>query len=134
MGRAMPTSNAASSSRAVLPLVLILCADAGLAGELVRELAGRCYQPLVDRPGWTWRSLLEWAHPVAAVVDTGHPAAQSDRFLTASADLEVGLVVFGEPTQAAPNAESRRAAATVPVADARLIGGAVDATVRRRTA
>jgi hypothetical protein len=135
MGRAMPRSNATFSSRGVPPPVLILCADEELADELVRELAGRHYQPLVDRPGWTWRSLLEWARPVAAVVDSDHPAARSDRFLAASEDLDVGLVVVGEPTEASSRLGSRRAAgATVPVADARLIGGAVDAAVRRRTA
>jgi hypothetical protein len=131
----MPTSNAASSLRAVPPPVLILCADETLAEELVRELAGRNYQPLVDRPGWTWISLLEWARPVAAIVDAGHPAARSDRFLAVSDDLEVGLVVVGESTDATPCLGSRRTAgATVPVADAQLIGGAVDATVRRRSA
>jgi hypothetical protein len=130
----MPSSNAESSSRAVPPPVLILCADEGLAVELVRELAGRHYQPLVDRPGWTWRSLLEWARPVAAVVDASHPAARSDRFLAASDDLDVGLVVIGEPANATSPPGLRRAATTVPVADARLIGGAVDAAVRSRTA
>jgi hypothetical protein len=131
----MPTPSAASSSRVAPQPVLILCADEGLTEELVRELAGRHYQPLVDRPGWTWKSLLEWARPVAAVVDSSHPAARSDRFFAASDDLEVGLVVVGEPADATSRLGSRRtAAATVPVADARLIGGAVDATVRRRTA
>jgi hypothetical protein len=129
----MTSSNRPSSPRAVPPPVLILCADDGLAEELIRELAGRHYQPLVGRPGWTWTSLLEWARPVAAVVDTGHPIAQSDNFLQASDDLEVGLVVFGDPVPGAARLRSRRAA-TVPGADARLIGGAVDAAVRRRSA
>lgn len=133
MGSAM-TSNAVSSPRAVPPPVLVLCADEGLAAELVRELAARHYQPLVERPGWTWMSLLEWARPVAAVVDTEHPASRSDHFLDASDDLEVRLVVFGERVSAAPPLRRRAAAATVPVADARVIGGAVDATLRRRTA
>jgi hypothetical protein len=130
----MPTSNAASSSRIVPPSVLILCADEEMAEELVRELAGRHYQPFVDRPGWTWTSLLEWARPVAAVVDIDHPAARSDRFLAVSDDLDIGLVVFGEPADAAPGLRARCAGATVSCADARLIGGAVDAAVRRRTA
>jgi hypothetical protein len=131
----MSPSNAGSSSRAVPPSVLILSADGGLADALVRELAGRRYQPILGRPGWTWTALLEWACPVAAVVGTDHPAARSDRFLAASEDLEVGLVVFGQPADGAPRFEARRApAATVSSADARLIGGAVDAAVRRRSA
>jgi hypothetical protein len=133
MIRAMPTSNAVSPLRAVPPPVLILCADEGLTEELVRELAGRHYQPLVDRPGWTWMSLLEWARPVAAVVDTGHPAARSARFLAASDDLEVGLVVFGDPAADASGLRPQDAAATVPGANAQLIGGAVDDAIRRRT-
>lgn len=130
MHHAMSRSDLGASSRAVPPSVLVLCADEDLSGALVRELAGRHYQPLVDRPGWTWQSLLEWARPVAAVVDAGHPAARSARFLAASDDLDVGLVVVGNPADAGPALGSRRA--TVPVADAQLIGGAVDAAVRRR--
>jgi hypothetical protein len=132
----MPTSVAASSPQAAVPPpVLILCADEGVAGELIRELAGRHYQPLVGRPGWSWKAALEWARPVAAVVDTKHPAAGSDGFLAASDDLDVGLVVFGGPANVAARARRGRGMiATVLTADARLIGGAVDATVRRRSA
>jgi hypothetical protein len=115
IGHPLPGSTPASSSRALPPAVLILCADERLAEALIRELAGRRYQPLVGWPGWTWASLLEWAHPVAAVVDARHPAAKSGRLLPASGDVEVGLVVVDES------------------ADVRLIGGAVDATVRRRS-
>lgn len=133
MNHAMPTSNAASSSGAESPPVLIVCADEGLAGELIRELAGRRYQPLVGRPGWTWRALLEWAHPVAAVVDTSHPAARTDRFFAASDDLEVGLVVFGDSAADTPGMRPRPGAtATVASSNAQLIGGAVDDAVRRR--
>lgn len=132
MVTAMPTSPAASSPLAVRPPVLILCADDGVVEELIRELAGRRYQPLVGRPDWSWRATLEWARPVAAVIDRHHPAARSDTFLAASDDLDVGLVVFGGPPDAAPAAKRRRTSATVLTADAQLIGGAVDATVRRR--
>src|SRR5688500_4846701 len=105
----MPRSGTDSSSRAASPQVLVLCAGEGLAGALVRELAGRHYQPLVDRPGWTWRSLLEWARPVAAVVDAGHPAARSARFLAASDDLDIGLVMVGDPADAGPALGPRHA-------------------------
>jgi hypothetical protein len=114
-----------------------MCADEGMAGELIRELAGRNYQPLVGRPGWSWRATLEWARPVAAVVDTHHPAARSEGFLAASDDFEVGLVIFGEPAQpgAMPRPPRVRAEmSTLATADARLIGGAVDAAVRQRIA
>src|SRR5688572_31067090 len=49
----------------------------------------------------SWKAALEWARPVAAVVDRQHPAVRSDGFLTASDDLEVGVVVFGGPVDAA---------------------------------
>lgn len=94
--------------------VLILCADEGVTAELVRALAGRRYQPLVGRPEWSWQAALEWARPVAAVVDTRHPAAHSDRFRAASDDFDVGVVVVGGP------------------ADVQAIGRAVDAAIRRR--
>jgi hypothetical protein len=133
MVSAMPTSHAAS-----LPSpVLIMCADEGVAEELIRELAGRHYQPLVGRPGWSWRAVLEWARPVAAVVDRCHPAARSDGFLAASDDLEVGLVMFGGPADVTPGTtrpRARTAVAEHPTIDVQLIGGAVDAAVRRRTA
>jgi hypothetical protein len=137
MRSALSGSNAASSPQVVPPPVLILCADEGVAEELIRELAGRHYQPLVGRPGWSWRASLEWARPVAAVVDRQHPAARSDGFLAVSDDLEVGLVMFGGPVDVAPGtARSGRGAAVaaVPTVDVQLIGGAVDATVRRRSA
>lgn len=127
----MSTSRAASSPRTLPPPVLILCVDAGLAEELVRELAGRCYQPLVGQPWWSWAAALEWARPVAAIVDTRHPAAQSDSFLAASDDLDVGVVVVGEPTPAVTKGPRLRT--IVSTADARLISGAVDA-MRRRSA
>jgi hypothetical protein len=66
---AMPTSRDASAPQALPLPVLILCANDAVAEELIRELAGRRYQPLVGRPGWSWRAALEWARPVAAVVD-----------------------------------------------------------------
>lgn len=127
----MPTSQVASSPQAVPAPVLILCADEGLAEELIRELAGRRYQPLVGRPGWSWRAALEWARPVAAVVDTHHPAARSAGFLAASDDFEVGLVMFGGPADVVPAAR-RWPSLAVRTVDAQLIGGAVDAAVRRR--
>jgi hypothetical protein len=136
MRSALPESQAASSPPVPAP-VLILCADDGIAEELIRELASRRYQPLVGRPGWSWRASLEWARPVAAVVDREHPAARSDGFLDASDDLEVGLVVFGGPVDVPPGRRrngSRAELALVPTADAELIGGAVDAAVRRRSA
>ena len=128
----MSTSQSASSPQAVPAPVLILCADEAVAEELIRELAGRRYQPLVGRPGWSWRAALEWARPVAAVVDRRHPAARSAGFLAASDDFDVGLVMFDGPAEVIP-ATARRwpSAATQPV-DAQLIGGAVDAAVRRR--
>jgi hypothetical protein len=135
MVSAMPTSHDVSAVQAVPPPVLIMCADDGVAEELIRELAGRRYQPLVGRPGWSWRATLEWARPVAAVVDRHHPAARSAGFFATSHELEVGLVMFGDPPEAAPPATIRRAStavATIPTADAELIGGAVDAAVRRR--
>jgi hypothetical protein len=129
----MPTSRAASTLQVVPPPVLILCTDDGVARELIRELAGRRYQPLVGRPGWSWKAALEWARPVAAVVDTHHPAARSDGFLAASDDLDVGLVVFGHSADGGSRSGRRRVAvATVPTVDAELIGGAVDSAVRRR--
>src|SRR5918992_1687999 len=112
MIHAMPRSASSSSSRLVPPSVLVLCADEGLSGALVRELAGRHYQPLVDRPGWTWQSLLEWARPVAAVLDAAHPAARSARFLAASDDLDVGLVVVGDPEETGPAFGPRHSGAT----------------------
>jgi hypothetical protein len=127
----MSAPGPASSSRNSPPPVLILCADEGLAEELVRELAGRRYQPLVGRPWWSWAAALEWARPVAAIVDTRHPAARSDGFLTASDDLDVGVVVVGEPTPAVT--EGPRVRAIVRTTDVRLISGAVDA-VRRQSA
>src|ERR687884_384391 len=78
--------------------VLILCADEGITDELIRDLAGRRYQPLVARPNWSWQAALEWARPVAAVVDRRHPAARSEAFVAASGNYEVGLVVFDAPT------------------------------------
>jgi hypothetical protein len=137
MRSALPGSQAASSPPVVPAPVLILCADEGVAEELIRELASRRYQPLVGRPGWSWRAALEWARPVAAVVDREHPAARSDGFLDASDDLEVGLVVFGGPVDMPPGRQrngSRAALSLIPTADAELIGGAVDAAVRRRSA
>lgn len=131
MRSVLSNSRAASSLHVVPPPVLILCADEGVAEELIRELAGRRYQPLVGRPGWSWKAALEWARPVAAVVDTQHPAASSDGFLAGSDDLDVGVVVFGQPTPLAVKRAGVRAA--VSTADARLIGGAVDEAVRRRS-
>jgi hypothetical protein len=116
--------------------VLILCADEGITEELIRDLAGRRYQPLVGRPDWSWRAALEWARPVAAVVDRRHPAARSDVFLATSSDFQVGLVVFGGPADAAPALEardSRSVRALVATRNVELIGGAVDAAVRRRS-
>jgi hypothetical protein len=91
----------------------------------VRELAGRHYQPLVARPGWSWKAALEWAHPAAAVVHAGHPAAQSGAFLSGVADLQIGVVMFGD---AAPSARPSRA--IIATDEARLIGSAVDDAVR----
>ena len=127
----MTSSHLSSSPTAVPVAVLILCADDTVEEALIRELAGRRYQPLVGHPGLSWRAALEWAHPVAAVVDTHHPAARSDGFLTATQDLRVGLVVFGEPRP--PAAGDASARATVRAADARRIGAAVDDTVRGRS-
>jgi hypothetical protein len=121
----------ASSSRSASPAVLILCADDALAKELIRELAGRRYQPLVGRPDWSWKVALEWARPVAAVVHTQHPAASSEGFPAASDDLECGVVVFGESTPA--GAKRARVRTAVPGADAKVIGGAVDEAVRGRS-
>jgi hypothetical protein len=135
MRSALSNSRAASSPHVVPPPVLILCADEGVAEELIRELAGRRYQPLVGRPGWSWKAALEWARPVAAVVDRQHPVARSDGFLAASDDLEVGLVVFGglgDVAAAVTRPGARSAVATLPTADVQLISGAVDAAVRRR--
>src|SRR5918999_793299 len=119
--RSAPTRpDAASSTPAVPPPVLILCADDGVAEGLVRELASRCYQPLIGRPDWSWRATLEWARPVAAVVDREHPAARSAGFLDASDDLEVALVVFGGPVDVPPGRRrngSRAELALVPTAD-----------------
>jgi hypothetical protein len=112
--------------------VLILCADDSLEEELVRELAGRRYQPLVGRPGWSWKAALEWARPAAAVIHTEHPAARSDGFLDGAEDLEIGVVVFGEPIPAAT--KRARGRTVVSTADARVIGGAVDDAVRKRPA
>jgi hypothetical protein len=63
----MSRSDATSSPHAEPPPVLILCADKVLAEELIRELAGRRYQPLVAWPGLSWRAALEWARPDAVV-------------------------------------------------------------------
>jgi hypothetical protein len=127
----MPSSHVSSSPTAMPVAVLILCADDTVEEALIRELAGRRYQPLVGHPGLSWRAALEWAHPVAAVVDTHHPAARSDGFLAASQDLRVGIVVFGEPqSQAAGDAS---VPATVRAPDTRRIGAAVDDTVRGRS-
>lgn len=137
MTSALSNPRAASSPRIGPPPVLILCADEAVAQELIRELAGRRYQPLVGRPGWSWKAALEWARPVAAVVDRQHPAVRSDGFLAASDDLDVGVVVFGGPVDVPagrPEKPSRGGLAMVPTADPELIGGAVDATVRRRPA
>jgi hypothetical protein len=137
MTSALHEPQAGSSPSGVPAPVLILCADDGVAEELIRELASRRYQPLVGRPGWSWRAALEWARPVAAVVDRAHPAARSDGFLDASDDFEVGLVLFGGPADLPPSRRrsgSRAALALVPSADVEMIGGAVDATVRRRSA
>jgi hypothetical protein len=125
----MTSMRAASTPRPASPAVLILCSDDTLAEELIRELAGRRYQPLVGRPDWSWKVALEWARPVAAVVDTQHPAARSDSFPSGSDDLGVGVVVFGEPTAAGAKRAGVRAA--IRSADARVIGGAVDEAVRR---
>jgi hypothetical protein len=119
------------------PTVLILCSDEGIRGELIRDLASRRYQPLVGRPNWSWRAALEWARPVAAVVDTSHPAAHSDALLAASGDLEVGLVVFDGSPDSPPGNDSsgaRGGGAVVRTTDVEVIGGAVDAAVRRRAA
>jgi hypothetical protein len=113
--------------------VLILCADEGITDELVRDLAARRYQPLVGRPNWSWQATLEWARPAAAVVDRRHPAARSDAFLAAWNDFDVGLVVFGGPSDIAlVTGDVPLADAVVPTADIESIGGAVDATVRKR--
>src|SRR5918999_2689751 len=126
MRSVLSNSRAASSLHVVPPPVLILCADEGVAQELIRELAGRRYQPLVGRPGWSWKAALEWARPVAAVVDTKHPAAGSDGFLAASDDLDVGLVVFGGPANVAARPQRGRGKITTDLtADARLHGGGV---------
>jgi hypothetical protein len=132
MVTAMSTSHVASLAQVAPSTVLIVCADEGVAEELIRELAGRHYQPLVGRPGWSWRAALEWARPVAAVVDRSHPAVRSDGFLAASNDLQVGLVMFGEPVDIART--TTRPLASDPTVDVQLIGGAVDAAVRRRPA
>ena len=115
--------------------VLILCADDGITEELVRDLAGRRYQPLIGRPDWSWRAALEWARPVAAVVDRRHPAARSDVFLATPSDFEVGLIVFGEPADAAAPGvrDSRSVRTVVATTDIEVIGVAVDAAVRRRS-
>jgi hypothetical protein len=71
---------------------------------------------------------------VAAVVDTRHPAARSDGFLATSDHFDVGLVVFGAPADVWADAGSRDAhpaPAVVPTTDVELIGGAVDAAIRR---
>jgi hypothetical protein len=132
MVTAMSTSHVAPLAHVTPSTVLIVCADEGVAEELIRELAGRHYQPLVGRPGWSWRAALEWARPVAAVVDRNHPAVRSDGFLAASDDLQVGLVMFGELVDVART--TTRPLATDPTVDVQLIGGAVDAAVRRRPA
>ena len=126
----MPTPSDASA-----PPVLVLCTDDGIAGELIRELASRRYQPLLGRWGWSWRATLEWARPVAAVVDRNHPAARSDEFVAVSNDLEVGLVVFGDHVDVAPwtTGTGADAAPALSPVDVQLIGGAVDAAVRRRS-
>jgi hypothetical protein len=126
----MPSFHLSSSPTAVPVAVLILCADDTVEEALIRELAGRRYQPLVGHPGLSWRAALEWAHPVAAVVDTQHPAARSDGFLAASQHLRVGLVVFGDPQS--PAASYATGPAIVAATDARRIGAAVDDTVRSR--
>lgn len=116
--------------------VLILCADEGITEELIRDLAGRRYQPLIGRPDWSWRATLEWARPVAAVVDRRHPAVRSDVFLATSSDFDVGLVVFGEPAVTPPGSgarDSRSVRTLVSTTDVEVIGGAVDAAVRRRS-
>ena len=123
-------------SDASAPPVLVLCADDGIAGELILELASRRYQPLLGPWGWSWRATLEWARPVAAVVDRNHPAARSEGFVAVSNDLEVGLVVFGDHVDVAPWTASTGADAVAVLSpvDVRLIGGAVDAAVLRRSA
>lgn len=95
--------------------VLILCADDSITDGLIRSLASRRYQPLVGRPNWSWQAALEWARPVAAVVDRRHPAARSAPFFVASDGFEIGVVVLGGAS------------------DVETIGGAVDAAVRRRS-
>ena len=116
--------------------VLILCADGGITGELIRDLAGRHYQPLVGRPDWSWQTSLEWARPVAAVVDRSHPAARSDAFLAASDVFQVGVVMFGGSADVPPRVRNSSHAAPAPnqTIDVEVIGGAVDAAVRRRSA
>ena len=116
--------------------VLILCADEGITEELIRDLAARRYQPLIGRPDWSWKAALEWARPVAAVVDTRHPAARSDGFLATTDDFEVGLVVFGGAAGTAADLGTRHGGSLhtlIPNRDVGLIGGAVDAAVRRRS-
>lgn len=123
----MSPSRDANPPRTLPQPVLILCADEGLAAELVRELAGRSYQPLIGRPGWSWTAALDWARPAAAVVDPKHPAALSNGLLS-DVDGQIGIVVFGER---APAASVRaRVRAIMPTSDARLIGGAVDDALR----
>lgn len=126
----------ASRPPADSPSVLILCADDAIAEALIRELASRRYQPLVGRPNWTVQAALEWARPVAVVVDAHHPAALSERLLAASDGTAVGLVLFGEsaPDGSHPmRRASKVTVSTVPTFDAQLIGGAVDAAVGRTT-
>jgi hypothetical protein len=107
-----------------------------LAEDLVRELAGRRYQPLLSRLGWMWTAALEWARPVAVVVDSDLPGVLSEAFVVASSRVEAGLVIFGDPAKGANRTPlaTRGAVVTVAARDARLIGRAVDAVVKSRLA
>jgi hypothetical protein len=98
----MPPSRDVTSARKPPQPVLILCADEGLAGEIVRELAARRYQPLIGRPGLSWSAALDWARPAAAVVDTRHPAV-SDELRARVDGREIRIIVFGDATPVTPH-------------------------------
>ena len=85
----MSTTDAPLSPTSARPPVLILCAADALTKALVRELAGRGYQPLVSRPGWTCTAALEWARPVAVVIDADQAPVASDATVVIATDARV---------------------------------------------